>query len=110
MSKLKMRVIPLKPKTGDTPTYRAILKGMFERPKNPNGPTTIKEIREVAPILDMIDAAEDGGNIHLTESQYHDCKERMENNPWAANLRSLLPFFADIENAEEIEVEVELKH
>lgn len=106
----KMREIELKNlEVGDEGVkeainYKVIITGCLTNPKNPQAGTTTKEIREVSPILDLLDDAEDGDKIHLTESQWASLKDRLKTMTINQNLRAFVHLEDDVINAKEIEV------
>ena len=104
MSKIKMRAIPLKSIVNGQLEYKAMLTAIFQRPENPQGGTTIKEIREVSPVLKKLEDCADGDDLLLTESEWAMAKRRMSSHPWAQNVPELETFYDDVEGAEEREL------
>ncbi len=85
--------------------YKNIIQGCMMKPKNPKAGATTTEIREVAPILDLLDDAEDGDKIHLTESQWANLKGRLKTMTVNQNLRAFVKLEDDIIAAPEVEME-----
>ena len=85
--------------------YKTIIQGCLTTPKNRQAGTTTAEIREVAPMLDLLDDAKDGDNIHLTESQWANLKGRLKTMTVNQNLRAFVHLEDDILAAKEIEME-----
>ena len=85
--------------------YKNIIQGCLMTPKNPQAGTTTAEIREVAPILDLLDDAEDGDKIHLTEGQWSNLKGRIKGMTVNQNLRAFVHLEDDIINAPEVEMQ-----
>ena len=108
----KMREIELKDlKEGDEGISDAInyldfIKNCLLAPKNPQVGCTTAEIREVAPILDILDNAENDDKIHLTESQWTNLKGRLKTMTIQINSRAFVHLEDDIIAAPEVEVEV----
>lgn len=86
--------------------YKNIIQGCLTAPRNPQAGCTTAEIREVAPILDLLDDAEDGDKIHLTESQWVNLKGRIKGMTVNQNLRAFVHLEDDLIAAPEVEVEV----
>lgn len=108
----KMREIELKNlEVGDEGVkeainYKTIIQGCLTAPKNRQAGTTTAEIREVAPILDLLDDTEDGDKIHLTEGQWANLKGRIKAMTVNQNLRAFVHLEDDILDAKEVEMQV----
>ncbi len=108
----KMREIELKDlKVGDEGVTEAInylsfIKQCLLAPKNPQSGCTTAEIREVTPMLDLLDDAKDGDKIHFTESQWVNIKGRLKATTLQQNVRAFVHLEDDIIAAKEIELQV----
>lgn len=104
---MKARAIDLKQveQSGAQPfDYRDVLMKILHSPKNPQGGTTLQEMRTVMPILDILESAEPGSTVHLTEDQWKEVKSRLQNFPFAMNSRLIFDFADAIENAAEVDL------
>jgi len=106
MTQVLMRKIELKPDMGiptiQDSSYKNLLISVFETPKNPGAPTNMKEIRQVQPVLEMLEAAKTSESVLFTESQWKEAVSRIANHPWAKNFVKVIQFEDDIINAPEV--------